>query len=94
MERRVLDQRDVGHRGAARQRAFEQVVAQHLALGQAAGQHRVHRLHVEQALAGEGAFAEQVLVDLGAGGAVRVDAALPGKQPVVERELAAAPAAA
>ena len=27
----VLDHRDVGHRGAARERAFEQVVAQHLA---------------------------------------------------------------
>ena len=82
MEGRVLDQRDVADRRAARERAFEQVVAEHPAFGQPAAQHRVHRAHVEQALAGEGAFAEQVLVDLGAGRAVGVDAALAGEQPV------------
>ena len=75
VERLVLDHGDVGDRGAARDRAFEQVVAQHAALGQPAAEHGVHRLHVQQALAGEGAFAEDVLVDLGARRAVGVDAA-------------------
>ncbi|MDZ7589757.1 MAG: hypothetical protein U5L05_03510 [Rubrivivax sp.] len=44
-------------------------------------------LHVQQALAGERAFAEDVLVDLGAGRAVGVDAGLAGEQPVVRRQL-------
>ena len=94
VERRVLDDRDVGDRGAARHRAFEQVVAQDAVLGQAAAEHGVHRLHVEQALAGVGAFAEDVLVDLRARRAVRVDSRLAGEQPVVERDLARARAAA
>ena len=87
VERRVLHDRDVGDRGTAGQRAFEQVVAQHLALRQTPAEHRVHGLDVEQALAGERALAEQVLVDLGAGDAVRVDAALAGEQPVVKGHL-------
>jgi hypothetical protein len=88
MEGSVFDQRDVGDGGAARHGAFEQVVAQHEAFGQACIEHRMHGLHVEQALAGVGAFAEHVLVDLGAGRAVGVDAGLAGEQPVKEREVA------
>jgi hypothetical protein len=57
-------------------------VAEHLVLGQAAAQYRMHGLHVEQALACEAAFAEQVLVDLRTGGAVGIDAALPGEHAV------------
>ena len=87
MERRFFDHRDVGHGGAARERTFEQVVAQHLVVGQALREHGVHRAHVEQALAAERAFAEHVLVDLGGSGAVGVDATLAGKQPVVQREV-------
>ncbi len=88
MKRRVFNQRDVGHCGAARNRAFQQVVAEHAVVRQPASQHRLQRLHVEQALAGVGAFAEQVLIDIGTGGAVDVDAALPGKQPVKQCDLA------
>ena len=44
---------------------------------------------MQQAFAGEAALAKYVLVDLGGGGAVGVDTALPGKQPVVEREILA-----
>ena len=83
----VLDHGDVGGHRTARQRALQQIVAEHLAIGQALAQHRMHRLHLQQALAAEAAFAEQVLVDLGAGRAVGVDAALAGKQPVVGRLL-------
>ena len=87
VERRVLDHGDVGDRGAARHRSFEEVVAEDAVLGQAAAEDGVHRLDVEQALAGVSAFAEDVLVDLGARGAVRVDAGLPGEEPVVQRDL-------
>ena len=81
--RGVLDERDFTERGAAGQRAFEQVVAQHLAFGQAQRQRGVHGLNVQQALAGEAALAEQVLVDLGAGCTVGVQAALAVEQRVV-----------
>ncbi len=87
VERRILDHRDVGDGGAARERAFEQVVAQDAVLGQPAAEHRVHRLHVQEALAGERALAEDVLIDLGARRAVRIDSRLAGEQPVVERHL-------
>ncbi len=63
-------------------------MAQHLAFGQTGMQHGVQGLHVEQALSAEAALAEQVLVDIGAGGAVRVDAALAGEQPVERCRLA------
>ena len=84
----VFDQCDVGDGGAARHRALDQVVAEHQAFGQALVQHGVHGLHVEQCLAGVGPFEEHVLVDLGAGRAVGVDAALAGKQPVEQGEVA------
>ena len=60
-------------------------MAQHLAVRQSARQDRMHSLHVEQALARESSLAKKILVDLGGGGAVRVNAALPGKQPAVRR---------
>ena len=81
VKRRILDQGDVGDRAAACHRPLEQVVAEHLAFGQTPGQHRVHGADMKQALAGEGPFAEQVLVDLRAGRAVGVHTVLPGKQP-------------
>ena len=90
MHGRFFDEHDVAHAPTAGDGAFKQIVAQHRAVGQARTEHRMKRLHVQQALAGERAFAEQVLVDLGGGGAVRVDTALPRKQPVEGRDLARA----
>ena len=60
-------------------------MAEHLAFGQAAAQHRMHGLHMQQALAGEGALTEHILVNLGAGRAVRINPAAPGKQHVEQR---------
>ena len=88
MHGRFFEEHDVADAAAARDGAFEQVVAQHRPLGQARAEHDVQRLHVQQALAGERAFAEQVLVDLGRGGAVRVDPALAGEQPMERRGFA------
>ena len=79
----VLNDGDIGGHRAARQRALQQIVAEYLAIGQALAQHGMHGLHLQQALAAEAAFTEQILVDLGAGSAVGIDAALAGKQPVV-----------
>ena len=47
----------------------------------------MYRLYVQQALAGERAFAKHVLVHLRSGRAVGVDTALPGEQPVVQRNV-------
>ena len=87
MHRRLLDQRDVADAAAARQCPFEQIVAEHLALGQTPTQHGMYRSHMQQPLASEAALLEQVLVDLGTGRAVGVHTALAGKQPVVGRGL-------
>ena len=83
MVRRIFHQRDFTHRRAACQRTFKQIVAEHLAFGQAQRQRAVHRLHVEQALATEAAFAEEVLINLGTGGAVGVQAAVAVEERVV-----------
>ena len=88
MKRCVLDQRDIGHGGAARQRAFEQIVTEHAVLRQAAREQRVQGADMEQTLAGESSLAEQILIDLGACCAVGVHATVAGKQPVVESEFA------
>ena len=85
---RVLDDRDVGNGCATRHRAFQQVVAEHLVDRQPAAQQGMRRLHVQQPLAGKGALAKQVLVDLRARSTIRVGATLAGKQPVVRRMLA------
>ena len=87
MKRCVFNHRDVGDRRATRDRPFEQVVAEHFAVGQTPRQHNMHHPHMQQPLAGKSALAKQILVNLGGGGAVRVNATLPGKQPVVEREI-------
>ena len=83
MMRRVFHQGDFADCRTTCQRTFEQVVAEHLTFGQAQRQCTVHGLHIQQALAGEAAFAEQVLVDLGTGGAVRVQAAVAVEEHVV-----------
>ena len=82
--RAVFEHRHIGHRGAAHQSALQQVMAQHLPIGKPPAQHLVHRRYIEQALAGKGALPEYVLVHLGTGGAVGINAELPGKQPVIE----------
>src|SRR5262249_14815206 len=47
----------------------------------------MHCPHVEKALAGEGAFAKQVLIDLRGCSTVWIDAALPSKEPVIKRKV-------
>ena len=90
MVRMVLQQGQVGEHRAARHRAFEQVVTEYRAIGQAPVEHRMHRAHVEQPLAGERAGAEHILVDIGSAAAVGVESALAGEQPVEQRAFAGA----
>ena len=60
----VFNHRDIGYCGTARQRSLQQIMAEHTAFGQATSQHRVYRLDVQQALAGEGALTKHILVNL------------------------------
>ena len=81
----LLDQRDVADETATRDRPFEQVVAQHRLRRQAAVQHRVAGVDVQQPLAAEAGGAEQVLVDIRHAIVVRVQADLSGEQAVKTR---------
>ena len=86
---RVLEQLDVGDEPRAGEEALEEVVAQHGVVGDASGQDGLERVHVVDALAGVGALAEQVLVDIRRGAGVRVDPRRAGRDPLEERALAA-----
>ena len=71
---KVLDHLDVGDEGRAGKAAFQQVVAQHRVLGHAAGARALERVHVVDALAGEAADIEQVLIQVRDGEHVGVEA--------------------
>ena len=74
----VVHHLDVRHEGRARVDALEEVVGQERVLGHASLDRGVEGVDVEQALAGEDALAEEVLVDVGDRGGVGVDARVPG----------------
>ena len=81
----VVHDLDVADQRRPRVEAFEQVVRQQRVLGHAAVERRRERVDVVQALAGEDALAEQVLVDVGDGRGVRIDAGVAGVDPGEER---------
>ena len=62
-------------------------MTQHLAIRQTARQHGMHGSYIQQSLTRESALTKHILVNLRARGAIRVDAALPGKQPMEQRKL-------
>ncbi len=81
----VVDDFDVGDQRGARVQSLEQVVREQRVFGHAALERRRERVDVVQALAGEDAFLEQILIDVGDGGGVRVDAGVPGIRPREQR---------
>ena len=81
-DRKVLDEFHVGRKPAARKRAFQQIVAEHLVLADAPSQHRLEGIDVIEPLAGEGAFAEKVLIDVGDREDVGIEAAVDGEYPL------------
>ena len=74
----VVHDLDVGHERRARVESLEQIVRQQRVLRHAPLERRRERIDVVQSLAGEDAFAEQILVDVGDGGRVRIDAGVAG----------------
>ena len=84
--RRVLvDQLDVRHERDARVEPLEQVVRQQRVLRHRVLERRRERVDVVEPLAGEDAFAEQVLVGVGDRGRVRVDAGVARVEPREQR---------
>ena len=77
VRRIVVDDFGVGDERRARVQAFEQVVRQQRVLGHAALERGHERIDVVEALAGEDAFAEHVLIHVRHRGGVRIDTGWP-----------------
>ncbi len=79
----LVDEFDVRRESGPREDALEQVVAQQRILRHATRQRRLERVDVVDALADVRSLAAQVLVHVGHGGRVRVDAAGAGDETLV-----------
>ncbi len=73
--RELLEQIDVGHEAGAGVEALEEVVAQERVVRHPAGEGRLEGVHVVDALPRVRPLAEEILVDVGHGGRIRVHAA-------------------
>src|SRR5690606_10817160 len=81
-----LDIADESRAGIA---AFEKVMAEQRVFRDAAFQRRLESIDVVKALAGEGAFAEQVLIGVGHGKDIRIDTAIDREYALQERGFVA-----
>jgi len=73
--RKFVDDFDVGHQSCARIYAFEQIVTEKRIVGDASSERRLEHVDIVNSLAAIGAFAEQILIDVGDRASVWVDAA-------------------
>ena len=85
----LLVQLHVAQQARSRVAALEQVVAQDPILGKSAAKRALEGVDVVDSLADEGAFAEHILVDIGDGTRIRVDAGLARVQARVPRAIRA-----
>ena len=74
---------------APREDALEEIVAQERVLGDPSRERGLEGVHVVDALAGVGALAEEILVHVGDGERVGIDAARAREDALEERALAA-----
>ena len=72
----IVDDFDIAGQAGARVRAFDQVMAEQGIAREAPVQHAVHRVHFIDTLAGEDAFAVKILVHVGNGARVDIEASL------------------
>ena len=87
--REFLHHLHVAHQPRAGEIAFEEIVAQHGILGDAPFDRRFESIDMVDALAGEGAFAEQVLIDVGYCKHIRIETGTAGVYLLVKRAPAA-----
>ena len=86
--RELLEELEIGDESRPRKDALEEVMAEQRVLGDPTGQRGGEGVHVIDALAGVGALAEQILVDVRDGGRVRIDAGRTGEHPLKQRSFA------
>jgi len=79
---KFLDHFHVGGEAGAREDSLEQVVRQQRALRHAARERGLEGIDVVDALAREGSFTQQILVDVGDGGGVWIDAGRAREHPL------------
>src|SRR6185436_1812236 len=87
--RKLLDDLDIGSEAGAGEGPLEEIVTEQGALGHATVERRFEGIYVVNAFAGIGAFAEEILVHVGYGGSVRIDAARAGEDALEQRPFAA-----
>ncbi len=88
--RRVfLVQQHIAYQSGARVTTFQQIVAEDAVFGKAILERSLERIDLVDSLADEGAFTEQVLVDVGDGAGIGVDAWLLPVQASVARAIRA-----
>ncbi len=75
--RLILEEQHVAEQSCPRQRAFEEVVAEHPVLREPAGGRRAEGIDVIDALADVRALVEGILVDVGDGAGIGIDPGLP-----------------
>ena len=85
----VVDDVDVGAQRRARERPLEEVVAEQRVVRHAAGERPLERVDVVDALADVAALVEQILVDVGHRGRVRIDADVAREDPREPRAVGA-----
>src|SRR5439155_26423189 len=72
--REVVEQLDIGHQTAARVGALNEIVAEDVVFRKRLPDRRLGGIDVVNPLAGVRAAAEQILVDVGNGGRIRIEA--------------------
>src|SRR5271166_4148528 len=87
MRREVVEKLDICRQGGPREDAFKKIVAKQGVIFYLARESFFERINVVDSFAGVRTFAEQILVDVGGGGRVRVDAARPRKHLLEKRTL-------
>ena len=78
-----FDDLDVGGKAGAGEHAFEQIVAEQRGVRNPVGEHGLEGIDRVDALAGIGTFAEQILIDVGNGGGIRIDAVGAGEYALI-----------
>ena len=86
---KFLDHLDVGDQTGARENALQQIVAEHRVLRNAALERGLEDVDIVDALAGIGAFFEQILIDVGNREGIGIEAAGARKDALEQRTFAA-----
>src|SRR5664280_451627 len=85
--RKVLKDLDIGDQSRAGKYALQQVVAENAAFRDTAGESGLEGIHIVNTLATVGALLEQVLINVGHGGGIWVDAGWAREHALIDRAI-------